>query len=666
MKIVRIIVAGLLLSSCLPFLGCGSTEAEQIAAPSISKVQPQTVVAGSPSVTLSVEGSNFTSKTVVLWNGAKLATSAINANTLSAAVGGGSIASPGTSQLQVQDSLTGVASPSVLVRIVSSAAASPSPLAISTTTLPSGTVDTSYSTVLAANGGTTPYSWSVSSGSLPTGLSVAAATGTISGTPTASGTFSFTATVTDSSTPVQTKSLSTSITIAAATTSTFANVSIGTTPGIKIPSEFMGLSMEWDNAQTILGDSTVGVDLIARKLLLNLTAYGSAPLNLRIGGNTTDTSGEPTSTTVQPFAELATARGNHFSLGVNLASDNVGLAVDQAKDFVKQMPAGSIEAIEIGNEPDMYVYNGLRPSPYTFAEYLSDFSEWKTNIMPLLPQGTKLMGPSFASPNSLVNAHAFDSAEAGSLKYFSHHYYVADGRGTNAEDILLTPSAATAGANVVASAVTSAHGYGIPFRMGEMNSLYDGGEAGISNAFGSALWIPDALFQYASVGVDGVNIHMGDYAIYEAFHIRVQTSGATASYSLTNVNPIYYGMLFFQAMTGNGSHLLPTNLTTSANLTTWGTIDATGTPRLAIINKDESSTGTVDVSISGYTQAQVYRLSAPSYQSTTGVTFAGQTFDGSTDGSIQGTKAVESIAVTDGVFEIPMPITSAAIVVFSK
>jgi hypothetical protein len=650
----------------LIFLGCGSADVAQIVAPSIRNVQPQTVVAGTPSVTLSVEGSNFTAKTVVLWNGAKLATSAIDANTLSAAVMGGSIASPGTGQLQVQDIQTGVASPSVLVAIVSPAASTPSPLAISTTTLPAGIVGAAYSTVLAATGGTTAYSWSVSSGSLPAGLSLSAATGTISGTPTASGTFSFTVTVSDSSTPVQTASVNTSITITAAATSTFANVSVGTTPGIKIPSNFMGLSMEWGNAQSILGDSTVGVDRIARQLLLNLTAYGSSPLNLRIGGNTTDTSGEPTSTTVQPFAELATARGNHFSLGVNLGSENVGLAVDQAKAFVSQMPTGSIEAIEIGNEPDMYLADGVRPPPYKLPEYMADFNEWKTSIMPLLPKGTKLMGPSWASPSSLANAPAFDSAEASSLKYFSHHYYVADGLGTNPEDILLTPSAATAGAKVVAAAVTEAHGFGIPFRMGEMNSLFDGGEVGISNAFGSALWIPDAMFQYASVGVDGVNIHMGAYAIYEAFHIKVQTSGATASYSLTNVNPIYYGMLFFQAMTGKGGQLLPTTLTTAANLTTWGTIDSTGTPRLAIINKDLSLTGTVDVSISGYTHAQVYRLSAPSYQSTSGVSFAGQTFDGSTDGTIQGTQTVESITVTDGVFEIPMPITSAAVVVFSK
>jgi hypothetical protein len=70
-------------------------------------------------------------------------------------------------------------------------------LAITTSSLANGTVGTSYSATVVATGGTTPYSWSISSGALPGGLTLDANTGTISGTPTASGTFNFTADVTD-------------------------------------------------------------------------------------------------------------------------------------------------------------------------------------------------------------------------------------------------------------------------------------------------------------------------------------------------------------------------------------------------------------------------------------------------------------------------------------
>jgi hypothetical protein len=63
--------------------------------------------------------------------------------------------------------------------------------------LPGGTTGGPYSQTLAASGGRPPLVWSVAAGTLPPGLSLAA-TGTLSGTPSASGNFSFTAAVTDS------------------------------------------------------------------------------------------------------------------------------------------------------------------------------------------------------------------------------------------------------------------------------------------------------------------------------------------------------------------------------------------------------------------------------------------------------------------------------------
>jgi hypothetical protein len=71
------------------------------------------------------------------------------------------------------------------------------PVTITTTSLPDGTIGTAYSQTLAATGGTTPYSWAVTTGTLPAGLTLNATTGVISGTPTAAATSSFTVTVTD-------------------------------------------------------------------------------------------------------------------------------------------------------------------------------------------------------------------------------------------------------------------------------------------------------------------------------------------------------------------------------------------------------------------------------------------------------------------------------------
>jgi len=110
-----------------------------------------------------------------------------------------------------------------------------------TTSLPAGTAGTSYSATLAATGGTTPYRWSTSSGSLPAGLSLNANTGAITGTPTVAGTSNFTVQVSDANNLTATQPLS--IVVAGVITAlspvfgpvgtdvTISGLGFGTTPG---------------------------------------------------------------------------------------------------------------------------------------------------------------------------------------------------------------------------------------------------------------------------------------------------------------------------------------------------------------------------------------------------------------------------------------------------
>src|ERR1035438_3925808 len=69
---------------------------------------------------------------------------------------------------------------------------------ITTTVLPQGTVSLPYSFTLMASGGNPPYMWTITSGSLPAGLSLDSSSGVISGTPTSAGTSSFMVQVKDS------------------------------------------------------------------------------------------------------------------------------------------------------------------------------------------------------------------------------------------------------------------------------------------------------------------------------------------------------------------------------------------------------------------------------------------------------------------------------------
>jgi Subtilase family/Putative Ig domain len=94
-----------------------------------------------------------------------------------------------------------------------------SALSITTTSLASGQVGTAYSATLAATGGVAPYTWSVTGGTLPAGLTLSSG-GAITGTPTAAvSASSVTFQVADSEKPAETKTVTLSMTIAAAPSS---------------------------------------------------------------------------------------------------------------------------------------------------------------------------------------------------------------------------------------------------------------------------------------------------------------------------------------------------------------------------------------------------------------------------------------------------------------
>lgn len=132
---------------------------------------------------------------------------------------------------------------------------SPPPLSISTTSLPAATAGNAYSSPLSATGGKTPYSWTLASGSLPSGITVNPA-GSLSGTTSQTGQFSFTVQVSDSSSPIQTATQPLVLTVNGSTgggnspPATFFGFSWNYTDGGSWPTVSYGMQRFWDSPGT--------------------------------------------------------------------------------------------------------------------------------------------------------------------------------------------------------------------------------------------------------------------------------------------------------------------------------------------------------------------------------------------------------------------------------
>lgn len=160
-------------------------------------------------------------------------------------------------------------------------------ISITTTSLPAGTVGTAYSSTLTA-AGTGPFTWSLASGSLPAGLTLTPATGTISGTPTAAGTSSFTAKVVGAGGASATKALS--IVISAST----GTVAISTT---SLPAGTIGSTYAATLTATGTGPFTWSL------------ASGTLPAGLILDAATGAITGTPTAAGTSSFTAKVVGAG---------------------------------------------------------------------------------------------------------------------------------------------------------------------------------------------------------------------------------------------------------------------------------------------------------------------------------------------------------------------
>jgi hypothetical protein len=357
------------------------------------------------------------------------------------------------------------------------------------------------------------------------------------------------------------------------------------------------------------------------------------PSVLRVGGNTVDETewlpaieaGAPepdagiiayvTPGEVSDLAAFLKAANWTIIYGVDMKASTPAAAADEAA-YASSALGAQLYGFEIGNEPDLYK-STLLSSTWSYPIFKTQWEAFAAQIRTKTPDAP-LTGPA-ASNEYEEYTVPFASAEASRIELLTEHYYRANGQAaTSTLQLLLQPDPALiAMLQALETAATANH---LPYRIAECNSFYNGGAPGISDGYGTALWVLDYLFTTAEGGAVGVNFHGGgDSTGY--------TPIADQNGAVVEVRPEFYGMLLF-TRAGTGPVLATTASAGALNFTAYAVKQADGSTQVVLVNKDPATTvhAVVDVGKTVGT-ANVLRLLGPSLGAVTGVTFAGSGID---------------------------------------
>jgi uncharacterized protein (TIGR03437 family) len=436
-------------------------------------------------------------------------------------------------------------------------------------------------------------------------------------------------------------------------------------PGTAIPSDFIGLSFE-------TGSLTSATGFPAENHVFQRMVAQVGPGLLRFGGNSVDkltgwmrgqrALSTPASVITSSDADrafaFARAAGWRALFSLNLGQGDPDTDADEA-DYVYHSASDVLSGFEIGNEPDLYHSNGLRPAAYTVNDYMAEWQKYAGAIQVKVP--VAVLTGSAAAGSITTWTSTFASQLGSRIALLTQHLYplAPTSVNPNASNVASIPHILGTAARQTEDTDGSqlqqiAQGQKIPWRMAETNSCYNGGETGVSNVFASALWGVDYMFTLAGRGSSGVNFHGGGTGTYTP--IAVTSTQATA-------RPLYYALLMFRAA-GRG-RLVPLSVSTNGvNLTAYGALGDDGALRLTVINKDMTEDAAVSIAPgAGYATALAMRLAAPAVDSTTGVTLGGASVQA--DGSWLPAE-LEIVSSSGGVFLTTVHATSAILVSFGN
>ena len=462
------------------------------------------------------------------------------------------------------------------------------------------------------------------------------------------------------------------------------SVTIGSTPVSRpIPSGFLGISTLPRFLEAYAGDDPAQISPAFLHLYGDI-APGQTAI-LRFGGEGADQSWYPLPHHAKPpgvgftitdqwlQVARATAEDLHAKLilGVNFEAGSQAVAAGEAQAMTTQIGRAHIDAIEIGNEPELYTHfawyrtaaglpvYGRDKATWTPASYRAQYRQYAA----AMPKGVTLGGPVSGLGLWLDQLGAFirRNPEVGLVTM--HAYPLKHCRASHVVTIanVLSAAASQGFVDEVAPFVRTAQSAGKPIRIDETNAITCGGTAAVSNSFATALWGLNTYFGLARLGIAGLNVNMVPGSINSILD-PVTVDG----HQVIRVQPEYYAMIMFAAAAPPGSEIVRVAQRATPGVTTWATRATGGQIHAVIVNQRTSGNEQETVTVpqaSG--PAQLETLRAPHLASTTDVTLGGQTFGGGTrTGLLTGTPTETTVTPIGDHYTVDVPAGSAAMLTF--
>jgi hypothetical protein len=349
--------------------------------------------------------------------------------------------------------------------------------------------------------------------------------------------------------------------------------------GTNLPPRFLGLSYE--SSMLLPKEGKYYFDPNDQSLVSTFKTLGIK--SLRVGANAVDDPRIPVpqEKDIDELFDFARAADVKVIYSFRLKNGDPAESARLA-GYIAAHDANTLDCYSIGNEPNFY-----------FKSFDLFFAQWKPHYDAILKAVPNAMFDGPSADGNYARKLATALFADGHLAMASDHYYfLGSGRAgekdpaaTRARFLTNSLHAGYQGDYARVGAVLAAEG--VPYRIDEMNSCYNGGAKDSSDTYASTLWALDCTHWWAAHHILGVNYHTGDSvgrdggfaaANYAAFVHQADGKGFT-------IRPQAYALLAFS----QGAHGRPLGIEIQAdpalNFNAYAYRDADGSTYVTLINK---------------------------------------------------------------------------------